>query len=58
MRIVFPEARDYAGREDEFFEQMELAVYHARKSWQKIHDKNPDAQIRFRLTEEIALEII
>jgi len=58
MRIVFPEAADYAQREDEFFEQMELSLYHARKAWDKIHSKNPDAMLRFRLENEIALEII
>lgn len=36
MKIVFPKPEDYLHREDAFFEQMELALYHAKKAWQKI----------------------
>lgn len=36
MKIVFPKAEDFLHREDLFFDQMELALYHARKAWAKI----------------------
>lgn len=40
MKIVFPKSGDYTGREEEFFEQMELALYHARKAWGKTRSQS------------------
>jgi hypothetical protein len=35
MKIKLPIPHDYA-RPEEFFDQLELAIYHARKSYEKI----------------------
>ena len=36
MKIQFPTPQDFLHREQLFFEQLELAIYHAKKSWDKI----------------------
>lgn len=36
MKIRLPNPKDFLGREAMFFEQMELSIYHAKKSWEKI----------------------
>jgi hypothetical protein len=36
MKIQLPNPNDYLHKEDQFWEQLELAIYHAKKSWEKI----------------------
>lgn len=36
MKIQLPNPSDYQGKEDMFWEQLELSLYHAKKSWQKV----------------------
>lgn len=36
MKIALPNAEEYLHREELFFDQLELSVYHARKAWDKI----------------------
>lgn len=36
MKIRLPNPSDYESNIDAFFEQLELSVYHAQKSWEKI----------------------
>lgn len=35
MKIQFPNPQDFIGRENLFFDQLELSVYHAKKAWEK-----------------------
>lgn len=57
MKIRLPNPIDFLGKEEMFFEQLELSLYHAKKTWLKIsktYDKNIEYPwILFVHTEEI-----
>lgn len=36
MKIKLPNPQEYFGREDLFFEQLDLCFYHAKKAWAKV----------------------
>lgn len=36
MKIKLPNPQEYLGREDLFFEQLDLCFYHAKKAWAKV----------------------
>lgn len=36
MKINLPNPSEYLHKEDQFFDQLELAIYHAKKSWEKV----------------------
>jgi len=36
MKINLPNPEEYLHKEDLFFEQLELSIYHAKKSWEKV----------------------
>ncbi len=38
MKIRLPNPKEFLGREELWFEQLELSVYHAKKAWNKILD--------------------
>lgn len=43
MKIQFPNPQDYLHKEDLFFEQLELCIFHAKKSWDKVKKRyDPD----------------
>lgn len=43
MKIKLPNPADYLLDEDSFWEQLDLAIYHAKKSWEKVLKKHsPD----------------
>lgn len=39
MKIQFPNPDDFLHREDAFFDQLELCVFHAKKAWIKIKNQ-------------------
>lgn len=61
MKIQFPNPTEYLGREDLFFDQLELCVYHAKKAWAKIinqekyqkGDKDVYPWLKFNFPNEI-----
>ena len=46
MKIKFPNPDEYDDDFGMFFEQLELCIHHARKSWEKIKDKEPFVSFR------------
>lgn len=36
MKIKLPNPNDYLHKEDMFWDQLELAIYHAKKAWEKV----------------------
>ena len=36
MKIQLPNPQDYLHKEDLFFEQLELCIFHAKKAWDKV----------------------
>lgn len=59
MKIQFPNPQDYLGREDLFFDQLELCVFHAKKAWTKVRsqerykDVNQYPWLSFQFPKEI-----
>lgn len=59
MRIKLPNPNEYLHREDLFFGQLELAIYHAKKSWAKIkkqydpENKDDYPWLAFRFEKEL-----
>lgn len=41
MKIQLPNPKDYLGKEDLFFEQLELCIFHAKKAWDKVKKRYP-----------------
>lgn len=41
MKIQFPNPQDYLHKEDLFFEQLELCIFHAKKAWDKVKKTYP-----------------
>lgn len=46
MKIQLPNPTDYLHREDEFWEQLELSIYHAKKSWDKVKKRYKDEDVK------------
>lgn len=42
MKIQLPNPNDFLYKEDQFWEQLELSIYHAKKSWEKIKKNYPE----------------
>lgn len=62
MKIQFPNPTDFCGREELFFEQLELSIFHAKKSWrsllnQSIVDGKEKPWIKFGF-EDVILDAI
>lgn len=36
MKIKLPNPDDYLHKEHQFWEQLELSIYHAKKAWEKV----------------------
>ena len=43
MKINLPNPNHYLHREDQFFDQLELAIFHAKKAWGKVRAHYPAA---------------
>lgn len=39
MKIQLPNPIDFLDREELFFDQLELCIFHAKKAWQKIRNQ-------------------
>jgi len=46
MKIQLPNPDEYLHNEDEFWEQLDLAIYHAKKSWEKIKKRYDEADAK------------
>lgn len=59
MRIQLPNPHDYLFKEDQFWEQLDLSIYHAKKVWEKVKkqydptDTNSYPWIQFNLPDAI-----
>jgi flagellar biosynthesis chaperone FliJ len=46
MKIQLPNPSEYIHKEEQFWDQLELSIYHAKKSWEKIRRTYTEEEIK------------
>ena len=46
MKIQLPNPFDFLHKEDQFFEQLELSLYHTKKAWDKVKKNYTEEDVK------------